>query len=98
MFYDARSFNQDLSSWNVSLVTNAERIFDGSTLFDISTICGWSNGWRELCGCGGQPHQCFSPSIRFGLGLHAVFLMLFVVFAFSICAVGFASFSMVLSD
>jgi len=62
MFEGAPSFNQDLSSWNVSNVVDAERMFDGATSFDISAICGWKNGWRELFGCKDGSIQTKSPS------------------------------------
>jgi len=61
MFYNASSFNQDLSSWDVSNVANAEKMFEGATLFDISAICDWNNGWRELFGCKDNLIQTNSP-------------------------------------
>merc|ERR1719174_3230713 len=44
MFYDTHSFNQDLSVWNVSAVTNMDGMFHGATSFD-QTLCGvsWVN-------------------------------------------------------
>jgi len=70
-----------LSSWDVSNVEYAERMFDGATSFDISAICGWNKGWRELFGCrrDGKNHQRSSASIRFGKGFCAVFLLFFCV-------------------
>ena len=34
MFYNATSFNQDISNWNVSNVTDMERMFYQATLFN----------------------------------------------------------------
>lgn len=41
MFHDASSFNQDLSSWNVSNVTNFSLMFNGATLFH-QDLSGWN--------------------------------------------------------
>ena len=46
MFYNASSFNQDISSWNVSNVTNMGNMFDFSALSTTNyntTLNGWSN-------------------------------------------------------
>merc|ERR1712032_1476250 len=44
MFYNAQSFNQDLSGWDVSAVTNMANMFHFATSFD-QRLCGasWVN-------------------------------------------------------
>ena len=44
MFYGAQSFNQDLSAWDVSAVTDMSWMFQGATSFD-QILCGvsWAN-------------------------------------------------------
>ena len=34
MFYNNRSFNQNISGWNTSNVTNMSYMFDGATTFN----------------------------------------------------------------
>lgn len=36
MFQGATQFNNDLSSWDMSNVTNISHMFDGATIFDQS--------------------------------------------------------------
>ena len=43
MFYDADSFNQDLSSWNTSNVINMTLCFEGAGSFN-GKLDGWSFG------------------------------------------------------
>jgi surface protein len=45
MFKDATSFDQNISSWNISSVTNVADMFSGATSFN-QDICSWgtSNG------------------------------------------------------
>ncbi|CAJ1959122.1 unnamed protein product [Cylindrotheca closterium] len=51
MFKDASSFNQDLSSWDISRLANAGRMFEGAAAFDNSTVCQWSDAWKDLFDC-----------------------------------------------
>jgi surface protein len=41
MFENAQSFNQDLSNWNTSKVTNMSRMFDGAQSFN-QDISNWN--------------------------------------------------------
>jgi hypothetical protein len=41
MFWDASAFNQDISGWNVSIVTSTGYMFDGATSFDRN-VGGWN--------------------------------------------------------
>ena len=56
MFTEARSFNQPLNNWNVSKVTDMERMFRGATSFD-QPLNNWKAAWsttstqnHHLCG------------------------------------------------
>ena len=40
MFWDASSFNADISAWNMSSVTNMERMFEGASAFNAD-ISAW---------------------------------------------------------
>ena len=44
MFRDATAFNQDLSAWDVSRVTNMDYMFYSATAFN-QTLCG--KAWVE---------------------------------------------------
>jgi len=44
MFYNATSFNSDLSKWDVSSVTNMDNMFKGAASF-TRTLCG--DSWRN---------------------------------------------------
>jgi surface protein len=40
MFYDGKAFNQDISGWNVSSVTNMSGMFWNASAFD-QNLSGW---------------------------------------------------------
>jgi surface protein len=59
MFYIAQAFNQDLSLWDVSSVTNMNMLFFGNTSLSDENKCAihtswssnenWSYDWSENC-------------------------------------------------
>ena len=48
MFYYATSFNQDLSKWDVSSVSDMSSMFQGASSFN-QKLCGtaWVNAWSD---------------------------------------------------
>ena len=42
MFEEATTFNQDISTWNVTSVTNLEGMFLGAASFD-QNLCAWGS-------------------------------------------------------
>ncbi|WP_461533045.1 BspA family leucine-rich repeat surface protein [Sinomicrobium sp.] len=50
MFFDAASFNQDLSTWDVSKVSNMFQMFQGAKAFNGS-LSGWTPGLALDAGC-----------------------------------------------
>ena len=42
MFGGAKSFNGDLSAWNISSVTEMDWMFDGATSFN-QNLCAWGD-------------------------------------------------------
>ena len=60
MFFDATSFNQDLSSWNTSNVRSFNRMFEGATSFDqnigswdVTSIVAFAGGATNMFGATG---------------------------------------------
>ena len=68
MFYEAENFNQDLSNWNVSSVTDMSNMFNGAISFN-QTLSKWgpdlaplkcvlfANGTPCEPDCGLQAHE-----------------------------------------